>query len=73
MDRHVDNSLEKYWCSDCECFHKRRTKKGLSITFFSHIGFRTDISDSEIWKKKFKHSWNKEAKKQTHEKSINEV
>jgi hypothetical protein len=57
--RNIDCSIDKYYCKKCKCFHKRLFNRKVSITFVKHISFKTDISDSQIWKNQFSKSWKK--------------
>lgn len=64
MDRYVDKAMEKYWCTKCERFHKRYYAKKLSLTFFSHYDYKTDITSSRLFQLDFKKKWSNEAKRQ---------
>jgi len=64
LNKQIDMSIEKYWCSVCERFHKRRFRNNLSKTFFNHIDFKSDITTTELFKRDFKKKWRKHALKQ---------
>lgn len=58
LHRKINKSIEKYWCNNCNCFHKRFFRNKLSYIFFNHLLYKSTFSNTDIWKKQFKKSWN---------------
>lgn len=59
LHKHIDKSIEKYYCNVCNIYHKRFFNKKLNTKFFNHLFHKVTISNTQIWKNQFKKTWNK--------------
>lgn len=55
----IDDSINKYWCKDCERFHKRKIKGRNSQIFIKHQNSAIKVSESYIWSVKMAKSFDK--------------
>jgi hypothetical protein len=59
MNKEIDITIEKIFCSKCNIYHKRNRNRKLNKTFFNHYKFKIDISTSKAWKIQINKSFEK--------------
>lgn len=48
--------VDKYWCSECNRFHKKMYRGKQNFTFIKHHIHSIEVSESYIWSKKLRNS-----------------
>jgi hypothetical protein len=55
----INEYTEKFFCSECDTYHKKHFRGKLSQTFIKHQKFAIKVSSTYIWNKKLRKSFDK--------------
>lgn len=53
----ISELINKYFCSKCDTYHKKKFKSKINQTFIKHKSFMIEVSDTYIYNKKLKQSF----------------